>query len=207
MDAPGGWAWGSVSAGSDGEGVEVVGEDRPAGPGLHPVISLSRDRRSPQPRLVADPALDAGPVAGSALARSLAAGFVSAGDVDLVVGQFGECVSARAGMNPPSSTISRGRTPARSSSAVVWSSSLFSPGFPGSCPTGRFNPRAPLRVFSVISQIWATYPNSVGLPSLPLRIGLASGSAIDTSRVGDRQPADTPVDLLDHFLRATRQLF
>src|SRR4051812_14723028 len=31
---------GSVSAGSDGEGVEVVGEDRPAGPGLHPVMAL-----------------------------------------------------------------------------------------------------------------------------------------------------------------------
>ncbi len=59
---------------------------------------------------------------------------------------------------------------------------LFSAGFPSSCPAGRIKPRAPLRVFSVTSQIWATYPNSVGLPSLPLRIGRASGSAIDTSR-------------------------
>jgi hypothetical protein len=37
-------------------------------------------------------------------------------------------------------------------------------------------------VFSVTSASWVTYPNSVGLPSLPLRIGLASGSASDTIR-------------------------
>ena len=37
---PGWWAGGSVSVAPDGEGVEVVGEDRPPGPGLHSVIAL-----------------------------------------------------------------------------------------------------------------------------------------------------------------------
>ncbi len=37
-------------------------------------------------------------------------------------------------------------------------------------------------MFSVTSQIWATKPNSVGRPSLPLRIGRASGSESDTNR-------------------------
>ena len=54
---------------------------------------------------------------------------------------------------------------------------------------GRISPRAPRRVFSVTSAIWETYPNSCGLPSLPLRIGLASGSEIDTSRSVIGSPA------------------
>ena len=67
------------------------------------------------------------------------------------------------------------------------------------------NPRAPWRVFSVTSQICATYPNSVGLPSLPLRIGRASGSAIDTSRSVIFKPADATIDLLGDLAAARRR--
>ena len=47
---------------------------------------------------------------------------------------------------------------------------------------GRIRPRAPRRVFSHSSVSCMTEPNSVGLLSLPLRIGRASGSVIETSR-------------------------
>jgi hypothetical protein len=40
-------SWVSVSVGADGEGVEVVGEDPPGGPGAHPMLTLSLDRRIP----------------------------------------------------------------------------------------------------------------------------------------------------------------
>ena len=74
-------AWGSVSAGSDGEGVKVVGEDRPSGPGLHPVVALQPGpAQSVAAFEVADPSFAPGPVAGEAFAGSSAAGFVAAGD-------------------------------------------------------------------------------------------------------------------------------
>ena len=61
-------------------------------------------------------------------------------------------------------------------------SSVFSAGLPDAVDPGRISPRAPRLVFSVTSASWVTYPNSFGLPSLPLRIGRASGSASDTIR-------------------------
>jgi hypothetical protein len=139
---------------------------------------------------VTDAALDAGSVAGSTLAGSAGAWLVASGELDLLVGEVGERVFGRAGMKPLSATISRGRIPTRSSSAAG-----FSPGLPGAWPAGRMKPRAPLRVFSVTSQICATYPNSVGLPSLPLRISRASGSASETSRSVIFSPRAT-IDLL-----------
>ena len=69
-----------------------------------------------------------------------------------------------------------------SSSATVPGSSVFSAGLPDAVDPGRISPRAPRLVFSVTSASWVTYPNSFGLPSLPLRIGRASGSASDTIR-------------------------
>ena len=68
------------------------------------------------------------------------------------------------------------------SSAIVPGKSVFSLGLPIWCEAGKINPRAPVLVCSVISASWLTYPNSVGLPILPLRIGLASGSVSDTIR-------------------------
>lgn len=44
---PWGRATGMLSGGSDGERVVVVGQDRPAGPGLRAVMPLSLDRLSP----------------------------------------------------------------------------------------------------------------------------------------------------------------
>jgi hypothetical protein len=95
------WASGSVSAGSDGERVEVVGEDRPPGPDLHSVIAFQSGSAQPVAAFeVTDPALDPGAVAGSAFAGPAAAGFVSAGDLDLLGGQVGERVFGGAGHEP-----------------------------------------------------------------------------------------------------------
>ena len=93
-----GWACGSVSAGSDGEGVEVVGEDRPPGPDLHPVIALQPGAAHAVAAFeMADPALDARAVARSAFAGAARARLVAAGELDLVVGERGERVFGRAG--------------------------------------------------------------------------------------------------------------
>lgn len=66
---------------------------------------------------------------------------------------------------------------------------MFSAGLPSWLVAGRISPRDPRLVFSVAAQICVTYPNSFGLPSLRLRIGLASGSKIDTSLSVIRSPA------------------
>src|SRR5215207_6356918 len=92
-----GWR-GSVSAGSDRERVEVVGEDRPAGPGPHSFMALqARAAQAVAALEVADAALGAGPVARAAFAGAPGAGFVAAGELDLLVGEVGECVLGRAG--------------------------------------------------------------------------------------------------------------
>jgi hypothetical protein len=85
-------------------------------------------------------------------------------------------------LKPPSSATSFGEIPSRLSSAIVSGRSVSSPGFPTWVAAGRISRRAPRLVFSVTSKSWFTYPNSFGFPSLPLRIGRASGSEIDTSR-------------------------
>jgi hypothetical protein len=172
----------SVSLGSDGEGVEVVGEDRLSGSDPHPVMSLQARAAHPVAALeVTDSSFDPDAVSGAAFLGATGGGLMLVGEVDSLVARSGSASLVGAGRKPPSATISRGRILARCSSAAVCGGSVFSAGFPGAWPAGRMNSRAPRRVFSVTSQICATYPNSVGLPSLPLRIGRASGSAIDTA--------------------------
>src|ERR687898_348277 len=95
----------SLSAGSDGQGVGVVGEDRPLSPDLLAFVALE-----------------------PAAVRRVAA---------------------------------------------------FEVADPAFVEAGRSGPRAPRFVFSVGSHSWVTCPNSFGLPSLPLRIGLAFGSNSD----------------------------
>src|SRR5215213_1102710 len=57
----------SRSGGVDGEGVEVVGQDRPAGPDPLALVALEAAARQPIAALeVADPPLAAGTVAGQA---------------------------------------------------------------------------------------------------------------------------------------------
>src|SRR5687767_601312 len=94
-----GWrrAGGRVSAGSDGERVEIVGEDRPAGPGSHPVMALQAGAAQAGAALeVADAALGAGAVARGVCGCAVA-GLVAAGELDLLVGEVGGCVLGRAG--------------------------------------------------------------------------------------------------------------
>ena len=85
-------------------------------------------------------------------------------------------------------------------------SSVSSAGLPSAVAAGRISPRAPRLVFSVTSANWLTYPNSFGLPSLPLRIGRASGSDSDTIRSLIGSPATRWLDLPGDLLAAIREL-
>src|SRR5919106_3353344 len=74
------WWWTRLG-GVDGEGVEVVGQDRPAGP--DPLALVASQAAAPQPIAaleVADPALAAGAVAGQALAGAAGARLGPPGD-------------------------------------------------------------------------------------------------------------------------------
>src|SRR3954447_12793819 len=69
-----------VSGGVDGERVEVVGEDRPAGPDPLALVALQPAAAQPVAALeVADAALGTGAEAREALAGAARAGFVAAG--------------------------------------------------------------------------------------------------------------------------------
>jgi hypothetical protein len=85
--------------GSDGEGVEVVGKDRPSGPDLHSVMSFEPGSEYPVAAFeVTDPPLDPSAVPRAAFAGASAAGFVTAGYLDLLVAQGGEGVFGRPGL-------------------------------------------------------------------------------------------------------------
>ena len=66
------------------------------------------------------------------------------------------------GLNPPSTAISRGVIPSRSSSATVQGKSVSSAGLPSCVDAGRISPRAPVLACSVTSASWETNPNSLG---------------------------------------------
>src|SRR4051794_6438875 len=86
-----------VSVGPDGECVEVVDEDAPAGVGLLAVMALQAGpAQSVAAFEVADATLDAGAVARLALAGASGAGFVAAGDEHARV--LGDRVAGRAGL-------------------------------------------------------------------------------------------------------------
>jgi hypothetical protein len=72
---------------------------------------------------------------------------------------------------------------------MVSGSSVSSAGFPRRVEGGTISPLAPRRVCSLTSLIWLTYPNRWACRACPLRIGLASGSEIDTSRSVIGSPA------------------
>ena len=112
----------------------------------------------------------------------------------------GSCSATGPGPKPPSSATSRGF---RRLFAARWRCRAAGRVRCVSRPwwaAGSIKPRAPRRVFSVTSASRKTQPNSVGARSSPLRIGRASGSAIDTKPVGDLLPGqalgDLPGDLL-----------
>src|ERR1700692_3186981 len=70
-----------VSAGPDREGVKVVGEDRPGGPGVHSNLSLQSGSPQPVAALeVTDPALGSCAVSAESPLGSFGAGLLAAGD-------------------------------------------------------------------------------------------------------------------------------
>jgi hypothetical protein len=80
---PGGWSRirGMLSSSSDGERVEVVGEDRPGGPGLRSLVAFEAAAAEAVAAFeVADAALDADPEAGEAPVGASGAGGLAAGD-------------------------------------------------------------------------------------------------------------------------------
>ena len=195
---PGGVGSGSVSAGADGEGVEVVGEDRPAGPGLHPVMAFEPGAAQAVAAFeVADAALDAGAVAGSAFAgaaRCRVRGGRRAGSARRSGRGTRRLVGP--GMKPPSATISRGRIPARSSSAAVWGSSVFSAGLPGGVGGREDEPaRAAAGVLGDLADL-RDVAELGRLAELALADRPRVGVGDRHQPVGDLQPADAAVDLL-----------
>src|SRR3954465_788811 len=82
-----------VSGGVDGERVEVVGEDRPAGPGLLAGVALEAAAAQAVAAFeVAGAALGAGAVARRAFAGAARAGLVAAGHEDPLGRELGELV-------------------------------------------------------------------------------------------------------------------
>jgi len=105
-----------VSSGSDGEGVSVVGEDRPSGPDLAALVALQpRSVHAVAAFEVTDPAFAAGSAAQQPSLGSPAAGFLGTCDEQPLGlgGVIVECWRVGPGLNPPSRVISRGRIPSR----------------------------------------------------------------------------------------------
>src|SRR3954451_20334732 len=96
------------SGGSEAEGVEVVGEDRPGGPGARAGVAFQARSVEPVASFeVTDAALGAAAESGkSPVGLARARGRVSADEQSL---WFGQMRAPRAGLKPPSSAISRGR--------------------------------------------------------------------------------------------------
>src|ERR1035441_5851234 len=201
------WAWGSVSAGSDGECVEVVGEDCPPGPDLHSVVSFqSRSAHAVAAFEVADAPLDPGSVAGAAFAGASAAGFVAAGDLDLLVGQGGERgfggagLKAAVGDDLPGSDVAAGELGGGLGQERVlgWVPELVT-GWedqPASSLAGVFGDLADLRDVPELGRFAEL--------ALADRPGVVVGDRHQP--VGDLQPADATVDLLGDLLRAAGEL-
>src|SRR5580704_2188 len=96
---------------------------------------------------------------------------------------------------PPSSAISRGLSPSRSSSAVVSGRSLLSGGLPGAVDAGRMNPRAPRRVFRRHLADLEDIPELVWLAELALADRASIRVEHRHQPVADRLAFDPELDL------------
>src|SRR5215203_4211923 len=116
----------------DGEGVEVVGQDRPASP--DPLALVASQAAAPQPIApleVADPSLAASAVAGQAPAGAPGARLGPPRDVRPGRCEPGQRLLGRPGREPAVQGDLAGSKPQGASSATVWSRSWCSPGLPG----------------------------------------------------------------------------
>ena len=182
----------SVSPGSDGERVSVVDQDAPAGPDLLAFVAFQAGSVQAVAAFeVADSSFGARSVLLQAALGAIRTGLLAACDehpvrLEVVIV---ECLAGRADVEPAvERELGRSRAvpaprPCRAAAACP------RPGSRSGLDAGRISPLAPRRVCSVTSAICATCPNSFGFPSLPLRIGRASGSEIDTIRFVIASPA------------------
>jgi hypothetical protein len=194
--------------GSDGEGVEVVGEDRPRGPDLHPVIALEPGAAHAVAAFeMADAALDPGAVARSAFAGAARAWLVAAGELDLVVGQVGERMFGRAGEE-----AAVGHDLARADPGAV----QFGGGLGQRLVLGRVPGRVAGGEDEPARSLAGVLGHLADLRDVPELGRFAELAFADRPgvRVGDRHqpvgdldPADAAVDLLGHPPAARRQLF
>src|SRR5665648_874161 len=91
----------SVSSGSDGERVSVVGEDRPSGPDLLAFVAFEAGSvQSVAAFEVTDPAFRAGSVALHSSLGAFGAGLLTAGDEHPVRVEVFECLAGRADVEP-----------------------------------------------------------------------------------------------------------
>jgi len=143
--------WG-VSAGPDGERVSVVGEDRPCGPDLLALVALEAAAVQTVAAFeVADPSFGAGSVALQTALGASGAGLLAARDEHPFGRKVAECLGGRADVEASIERDLAREVPSRWSSAIVWGSSMSSPGLPGAVTDGTISPRAPRLVFSVTS--------------------------------------------------------
>src|SRR5512132_1308548 len=167
----------------DGEGVQVVGQDRPAGPDPLALVTLEAAASQPVAALeLADTALAAGAVASQAPAGASGALLGAPRDERARGRQPGQGLGGRAGHKP---AVQRDLT--RSKAEAV----QFGGGLVQQTVLARVARRGGRRqdiaagaasgVGGDLSDL-GDVAELVGLPSLPLRIGRASGSLSDTNR-------------------------
>ena len=201
--------FGSVSPLPDGERVGVVGQDRPLSPDLPALVAFQAGSVQPVAAFeVTDPALLAGSVAPQPALGALGGRFLAASDEHRLGLKVLERGVRRAGVEPAVQRRPRCiLIPSRSSSATVPRQQrvLGRVAQLGRRPAGSTRARRVL-VCSVTSANWLTNPNSFGFPSLPLRIGRASGSCSDTIRSLIGSPCDPLTDLRGDLLAAIRHL-
>src|SRR5215203_3719892 len=146
-----------LSAGVDGQGVQVVGQDRPAGPDSLALVTLQPAAAQVVAALeVADAALAAGAVAGQPPAGAAGAGLGPSRDERPGGCQPGQGLGGGAWHEAAIQGDLAWPRPRRSSSAAVWASRRFSAGLPAAVAAGSRYPRAPRPVLAVTSASWAT---------------------------------------------------
>ena len=177
-------AVGSVSPLADDERVGVVGQDRPLSPDLPALVAFQAGSVQPVAAFeVADPALVAGSVAPQPALGALRAGFLAASDEHVRGVEVCERGARRTRLEPAvDCDLARADPePFELGDRVRQQRVLGRVAQLCATPAGSTRVRRVL-VFSVTSANCDTNPNSLRFPSLPLRIGLASGSCSDTIR-------------------------
>src|ERR1019366_192600 len=199
----------SVSSGSDGERVSVVGEDRPSGPDLLAFVAFEAGSVQAIAAFeVTDPPFGAGPEALQPALGAFGAGLLTAGDEHPVRDEvvIFECLVGRADVKPSvQSDLARGDPEPRQFGDRVWQERVLArvPDL-GRCREDQSACATP-RVLGDLRDL-RHVPELVRLPELPLadRSGVRIGQRHDP--VLDRLARDALLDLPADLLAPIREL-